>query len=108
MYQDTEFFMDINDPDLTSPFSIVITYFDKDPKGLETTSILSNDVFALYEDAQEAFDDWGVIAIQDTRAESVMQRYGVDDIYVDISLYDSHDCAIATAVFQWQPMKKSY
>ena len=101
MNQDVNILVDINDSDLESPFSIVITYYDGDPKGNEPSSVLSYDLFHVYEDPEEAFKDWGSIMPPQNKIDHLRARFDVVDIYVEILLYDAHNCEIAVTNFKW-------
>ena len=102
MNQDVEILMDINDPDLEGPYSIIMVYYNADPDSNETATILSNDTFHMYEDPDEAFRDWGNVMPPKEKIDHLRESFGVADIYIEISLYDSHNCEIATSKFKWE------
>lgn len=102
MEQSAEIFVDIYDPDLKGPYCITATYFNKDPKSNETVTILSDDTFHLHEDITEAFNDWGSLMPPKEKINNLKQRFGVDEIFVEVSLYDAHNCEIATSNFKWE------
>ena len=102
MNQEVQVHMDINDPDLEGPYSITILYLNANPNGNETATILSHDVFHLNEDPDEAFKDWGNVMPPKEKIDHLRNRFGVTDIYIEISLYDAHNCEIATSNFKWE------
>ncbi len=102
MNQNVEFFTDVHDSDLKPPYSIVILYLNNDPTSNETATILSHDVFNLYEDPDEAFKDWENVMPPEKKIDSLRKRFNITDIYIEITLYDSHNCAIATSNFKWE------
>ena len=102
MNQDVEILMDFNDPDLTGPFYVTIDYYEEDPKENEDVTTMAEAIVYKYDDAEKAFEDWGTILPSKDDVERVRQNYGVIDIFVEISMYDSHNCTIATANFKWE------
>ena len=102
MEQNVEFLMDVHDPDLEGPYSIIILYLTEDPNSGKTSTILSHDAFHLYEDPDEAFDDWSNVMPPQQKIDHLRKRFGITDIYIEISLYDTHNCEIAVANFKWE------
>ena len=102
MNQDVQVLMDINDPDLEGPYNIIILYYNADPETDETATMLSHDAFHLYEDPNEAFDDWGNVMPPQEKIDHLRKRFGITDIYIEITLYDAHNCEIATSNFKWE------
>lgn len=87
---------------MESPYNVIVTYLNNDPTTHETVTILSHDEFHLYEDFDAAYKDWGSIMPPKEKIDNLKNRFNLIDIYVEISLYDSHNCKIASTTFKWE------
>lgn len=102
MNQDVNILYDLNDPDLTGPFIITIDYYSENPLENEEATTLSNELFYMYEDLDEAFKDWGTVIPPQEAIDNIRARYEITDVYVTITLYDSHNCILANTNFKWE------
>ena len=102
MNQDVEIFTDISDPDLIGPFYVTIDYYNEDPRYNDEVTTMADAILYKYDSIEKAFDDWGTAIPSKEDINHIRRCYGVDDIFVAISLYDSHNCTIATTNFKWE------